>query len=137
MKHFLLILLILSAACSYQRPEKEKKHATYEEIKPEDLAKMDTDGDRINDLEEKERGLNPFVSNIPEIRVRFLQDFEIFLNIHPPGRPNDGWTTSISTKTGRNDPNFQYRVGEVLVREKAFEESARVGKFATHIMGEI
>jgi hypothetical protein len=139
---YLLILLSLVAfsSCSFKSPDEKKANqgvSQYEEIKPEDLAKMDTDGDRINDLEEKEKGLNPFVADIPELRIRFLQDFEIFLNIHPPGKPDNGWVTSISTKTGRNDPDFQYRVGEIFVREKAFEESAKVGKFATHIMGEI
>jgi hypothetical protein len=139
MKYLLLGIIVLSSACSFQSPDEKKNQVVskYEEIKPDDLANMDTDGDKINDLEEKERGFNPFVANLPELRVRFLQDFEIFLNIHPPGKPDNGWVTSISTKTGRNDPNFQYRVGEIFVREKAFEESAKVGKYATHIMGEI
>ncbi len=139
MNYILIAALLIPAACSFKSPEKKENHevSKYEEIKPEDLAKMDTDGDRINDLEEKERGLNPLVANIPELRTRFIQDFEIFLKIHPPGRPNDGWVTSIDSKTGRRDPNFQYRVGEILVREKSFEESARVGKYSTHVMGEI
>lgn len=139
MNYILIAALLIPAACSFKSPEKKENQefSKYEEIKPEDLAKMDTDGDRINDLEEKERGLNPLVANIPELRTRFIQDFEIFLNIHPPGRPNDGWLTSIDSRTGRRDPNFQYRVGEIFVREKAFEESARVGKYSTHVMGEI
>lgn len=140
MNYLLLFILLLSTACSFKSPKEDQSNQSqtrYDEIKPSDLAKMDTDGDRLNDLEEKERGLNPFVANIPELRVRFLQDFEIFLNIHPKGEPDNGWVTSISTKTGRNDPDFQYRVGEVFVREKAFQESAKVGKFSSHIMGEI
>ncbi len=144
MNYFLLVLLALSTACSFKSPEEKSNQAVsqYEELKPEDLAKMDTDGDRINDLEEKERGLNPFVADIPELRVRFLQNYAIKVNWHV--KTTDGvehtdsaWDFTIDTRVGRNDPDFKYRVGEILVRNKAFSEAARIGKFSSHSWGEI
>jgi hypothetical protein len=103
---------------------------------------MDTDGDGINDLEEKERGLNPFVADIPELRVRFLQNYAIKVNWHvktPDGvdHPDSAWDFTIDTRVGRNDPDFKYRVGEILVRNKAFSEAARIGRFSSHSWGEI
>ena len=77
MKYFMILTFILMASCSFKSPDQDKKNnesQNYEEIKPEDLSKMDSDGDRINDLEEKQKGLNPFVADIPELRTRFLQN---------------------------------------------------------------
>lgn len=139
-----LLALTALVSCSFKSPDKQgsNKSRTYEEIKPADLSKMDTDGDRINDLEEKERGLNPFVADIPELRVRFLQNYAIKVNWHvrtPDGtdHPESAWDFTIDTKVGHNDPDFKYRVGEILVRNKAFAEAARVGRFASHSWGEI
>lgn len=124
MNYLLLAMLLATVACSFKSPDKEKKNeavSQYEEIKPEDLAKMDTDGDKLNDLDEKERGLNPFVADIPELKVRFLQNYSIKVNWHvrtPDGvdHPESAWDFKIDTRVGRNDPDFQYRVGEILVR---------------------
>ena len=145
MNYVLLGLLLLSTACSFKGPDKgndSKAVTQYQELKPEDLAKMDTDGDKLNDLEEKERGLNPFVANIPELRVRFLQNYSIKVNWHvqtPDGvdHPDSAWDFTIDTRVGRNDPDFKYRVGEILVRNKAFNEAARIGRFSTHSWGDI
>jgi len=141
----LLFYFLVLGACSFKSPDKDNKSSstqTYEEIKPEDLSKMDSDGDRINDLEEKEKGLNPFVADIPELLVRFLQNYKISVNWHvktPDGvdHPESAWDFIIDTRVGRNDPDFKYRVGEILVRNKAFAEASRVGRFSTHSWGEI
>ncbi len=145
MNYLMLVVLAISSACSFKAPEEKKKWeaiSQYEEIRPEDLAKMDTDGDKINDLDEKERGLNPFVADIPELKVRFLQNYSIKVNWHvrtPDGlhHPESAWDFKIDTRVGRNDPDFKYRVGEILVRNKAFSEAARIGKFSSHSWGEI
>ncbi len=145
MNYLLLAMLLTSVACSFKSPDEKKKSESishYEEIKPEDLAKMDSDGDKINDLEEKERGLNPFAADIPELKIRFLQNYSINVNWHvrtPDGvdYPESAWDFKIDTRVGRNDPDFQYRVGEILVRNKAFSEAARIGKFSSHSWGEI
>lgn len=139
-----LSLLVLGA-CSFKSPDQDKKNnesRNYEEIKPADLSKMDTDGDKINDLEEKEKGLNPFISDIPELRTRFLQNYSIKVNWHvrtPDGvdHTDASWDFTIDTRVGRNDPDFRYRVGEILVRNKAFAEASRIGRFSSHSWGEI
>jgi len=140
-----LLFIALFAACSFKSSKQEDVKppvARYEELKPEDLAKMDSDGDRINDLEEKERGLNAFVADIPELRVRFLQNYSIKVNWHvrtPDGRDHtdSAWDFTIDTRVGRNEPDFKYRVGEILVRNKALQEAARIGRFSNHSWGDI
>lgn len=146
MKFFWLLTVLISlGACSFKSPDQDKKNnesQSYEEIKPEDLSKMDTDGDRISDLEEKERGLNPFVADIPVLRTRFLQNYSIKVNWHvrtPDGvdHTDSAWDFTIDTRVGRNDPDFKYRVGEILVRNKAFQEASRIGRFSSHSWGDI
>ena len=135
-----ILSIILLGACSFKPEEQGKKSSrakTYEEIQPKDLSKMDTDGDRLNDLQEKERGLNPLVSDIPALRVRFLQNYAIKVNWHIKDHPESAWDFTIDTRVGRNDPDFKYRVGEILVRNKAFAEASRVGQFSSHSSGEI
>ena len=135
-----MALTILGSACSFKNKDQalnqggaqnQPEIPRYEELKPEDLAKMDSDGDRLNDLEEKERGLNPFVADIPELRVRFLQNYIVKVN------DNSGGGMAIDTRVGRNDPDFKYRVGEILVRNKAMQEAAKIGRFSTHSWGDI
>lgn len=139
-----LLTVATLMSCSFKSPDKQgnNQSRTYEEIKPADLSKMDTDGDHLNDLQEKERGLNPFVADIPELRVRFLQNYAIKVNWHvrtPDGQDHSdsAWDFTIDTKVGQNDPDFKYRVGEILVRNKAFGEASRVGRFASHSWGDI
>ena len=38
---------------------------------------QDSDGDQVTDLVEKEQGRNPLIANIPNVRVRFLQNYKI------------------------------------------------------------
>lgn len=137
--HWIIIVMLSSVACSFKSPDKDDNAATqnYEEIKTEDLARMDTDGDRISDLEEKERGLNPFVADIPVLRTRFLQNYAIKVNWHAKDLIESIGNFSIDTRVVRNDPDFKYRVGEVLVRTKAFQEASRIGRFSSHSWGDI
>ena len=134
---FLLFCFICSlVSCSYQKPEDDsKKNSQYEQISNEELSQMDTDGDRINDLVEKERGLHPFVANIPELKVNFLQNYSI--KGKWKGSDNKISEFTIDTRTGRNDPEFRYRIGEILVREKAFTEAARIGRYSGHSWGDV
>lgn len=143
MKLIIPLILISLTSCSFKKPDgdENKNLSSYEEIKPADLEKMDTDGDRINDLEEKNRGLNPFVANIPELKTRFLQNYSIKVNWHVKANgvdyPESAWDFKIDTRVGQNDPDFKYRVGEILVRNKAFSEASRIGRFSSHTWGEI
>ena len=135
MKFLITAILFSLVSCSYKKPDEDsKKKATYEQISAEELSKMDTDGDRINDLEEKERGLNPFLANIPELKINFLQNYSIKVKWN---KNQEKGETIFDTRTGRNDPDFKYRVGEILVREKAFLEAARIGRYSGHTWGDV
>lgn len=48
-----ILILTISSSCSFKAEnEGGKKEQNTQELKPEDLVKLDTDGDLINDLEE-------------------------------------------------------------------------------------
>ena len=97
---------------------------------------LDSDGDRVSDKDELSLGRNPKVADIPEVSIMFLQDYSIRVQYETEKEEGIKQFT-INTKTGRNNPDFQYRVGSVLIRNTSFKEAARVGRFASHSRGEI
>lgn len=135
--------LFLLGACSFGSSDEEASSSnspgeiSYRDLRAEDLKKMDTSGDFISDYEKLEMGLDPFVADIPELRVRFLQNFKITVHWEAISDSTETGSFTIDTRVGRGDPGFQYRVGDILVREKSFKEAARVGKFSTHHWGDI
>ena len=43
----------------------------------------DSDGDGVKDQDEINQGRNPFVAEIPELKVKFLQNYKIEVFYHP------------------------------------------------------
>ena len=98
---------------------------------------LDSDGDMVTNLEEMKLGRNPFVSDLPELKVRFLQNFKIQVNyFDTKGAPPEKEIT-IDTKIGAMDSDFQYRVGKIFLRENAYQSAATIGKFSGHTSGKI
>ena len=96
----------------------------------------DQDGDLIPNEVERSQGSDPKVADIPKLRIRFLQNYSL------TGKAKNLETGEveeflIDTKTGRDDPDFKYRVGEVFVRHNAYKEAAKIGRFSGHSWGEV
>ncbi len=137
---FVLIFLICSS-CSFKSSE-ESKTATRTEIvtgngpvvvNPEE----DSDGDMISDGEELNLGLNPFVADIPKVRVRFLQNYSIEFKWNEQGRFSENSQSGlIDTRIRNTNPDFKYRVGDVMLRDLSFKQAASVGRFESHSWGE-
>lgn len=144
LKHFmssgsLLFVLVFVTACSFKSPDKSKKHSSNQlsadgtvVTSPTD----DSDGDKILDGQEVERGTNPLVADIPQLQVRFLQNYDIhfFSSIETENSSAAG-DVIISSHTRSTDPDFRYRVGEVMLRDISFKSAAEIGKFESHSWG--
>jgi hypothetical protein len=131
---FLLLLIMASTACSFKSSDKSKSNSTtrtVDGLNAEELKKLDSDGDMISDYDEIQRGLDPFVANIPSVEVNFLQDYKIDIEF------NDDSSFIIDTKIARDDPDFKYRVGDLFLKENSHNNAAKVGRFSGVSWGEI
>jgi hypothetical protein len=153
-RHFLILLLLSS--CSFNSSEDElappdngrQRSDTLatdgqgQDLSADELRSLNTTGDMISDYEKLQMGLNPFIAEVPDLRIRFLQNFKItifweFRSKETNEIVRSGETVLFDTQVGRGDPSFQYRVGSILARDKAHQEAARVGRFNTHTWAEL
>lgn len=97
----------------------------------------DSDGDGILDLEEVNRGSNPFVADLPELKVKFLQNYKIEVFYHPKsGDPiADQKSFAINTDVKDTNPDFKFRVGNIFARENALKKAASFARFPNHTKG--
>lgn len=134
------MLLVTLGACSFKSSSDSKKNSNPLVSIGEVITNptYDSDGDKVTDGEEVLRGTNPMVADIPEVKVQFLQDYKIEFNC---SKEEDGdyigLNESISTATGRLNPDFKYRVGEVMLRGRSILSAAEVAKYASHSWGTI
>lgn len=156
MKLIFLTIALLVSSCSFNSSEDE--HAQPEngrqqsdqlrtdgrgqDLSADELRSLNTTGDMISDYEKLQMGLNPFIAEVPDLRVRFLQNFKItffweFRSKETNEVVRSGETVLFDTQVGRSDPSFQYRVGSILARDKAHQEAARVGRFNTHTWADL
>lgn len=97
----------------------------------------DSDGDGIKDSDEVARGSNPFVADLPELKVRFLQNYKIEVTYHNKNTDpvKDQKSFIIDTNVKDTNPDFKYRVGNVFARNYAFKTAASFGRFSSHTSG--
>lgn len=142
MKHLLFTSLItalmLSTACSF----KSKDEALTATGGGGSVSSMeldptgDSDGDKVIDQDEVALGRSPFIADIPELKVNFLQNYKIEGSAKKNG-VEVAETFIIDTKVNSDNPDFQYRVGKLFIRDLASKLSATVGKFSSHSSGNI
>jgi hypothetical protein len=130
-----LIILMVATSCSFKEqddlttPNKSTDPFVIDE-------NSDSDGDFIKDIEEVQLGRNPFVGDMPEVRINFLQNYKIIV-----GHKNlvDGTTNEfvIDTKVYKDNPDFKYRVGDKFIRTQSYKKAGEIGKFSTHNWGDI
>jgi len=97
----------------------------------------DSDGDGVKDGEEAALGRNPFVAELPDLKVRFLQNYKIEVFYHPSaGDPiKDQKSFVINTDVKDTNPDFKFRVGNVFARNHALKTAASFGRFSSHTSG--
>lgn len=97
----------------------------------------DTDGDGIKDTNEISRGSNPFVADIPDLKIRFLQNYKIEVFYHKKDADplKDQKSIVINTDIKDTNPDFKFRVGNVFARGNALKTAASFGRFSSHTSG--
>lgn len=98
---------------------------------------LDSDGDKVPDVDETKIGRNPYLADLPELKLRFLQNYSITANFNDRAGPVWEQKVVIDTKVGSADPDFKYRVGRIFVRDNAYQSAATVGRFSSHTEGVI
>lgn len=97
----------------------------------------DSDGDFVKDGEEVTQGRNPFVAELPDLKVRFLQNYKIEVFYHQKNADpiKDQKTFVIDTIVKDTNPDFKFRVGNVFARNHALKTAASFGRFSSHTSG--
>lgn len=129
------IFLLFLGACSFKGDGQQGQSAISREIKEMQIQENgDSDGDLMNDLDEVSKGRNPFVADLPELKVRFLQNYRIDIAYHKKGETKTQLFT-LDTKIKDTDPDFKFRVGKVVARREAYRTAASFGRFSSHTVG--
>lgn len=130
MKYLIAVITLINlVSCSVKQDDNtNKKTKGTQELNID----LDSDGDLISDLEEKEVGRN---HKIADIRVRFLQNYKITVSYLDLNSKKEGLFV-IDTKIGGNSPDFKYRIGNLFMRDSSFKSAASIGKFSSHSYGE-
>lgn len=94
----------------------------------------DSDGDIAKDSEEISLGRNPFVAELPDLKVRFLQNYKIEVSYHKVDS-TEVKSFVINTDVKDTNPDFKFRVGNVFARSHALKTAASFGRFSSHTQG--
>lgn len=132
MNYLILLQLLLLISCSFKsKSDGDDKKAFSQAFTAEELKNMDSDGDFVSDFDEIEKGLDPYIADMPEISVNFLQDYNIKITYE------NEETFEVNTVTGRDNPDFKYRVGDLFQKENSLNNAARIGRFSGVSWGNI
>lgn len=130
------VSLCLFSACSF----KSKEGVT--SLPPPIVTELridpanDSDGDGVKDVEEVNSGRNAFVAEVPDLKVRFLQNYKIEVTYHKVGSEIlENFV--VDTKVKDSDPEYKFRVGSVFARAHALKTASSFGRFSTHSTGKI
>jgi len=132
----LLLLLGTIFSCSFKGSDGEETQVDNRELRISSRLGTDTDGDQISDDEEERTGRNPHVSDLPDVRVRFIQNYQIKVLYGNDSSESDQ-EFLIDTKVHQDNPDFKYRVGDIFIRNESFKNAANIGKFSTHSWGDV
>jgi len=134
---FLFFMMILPS-CGFVKSDDQAKEDRNgrDQFSIQNDRTRDDDGDGVSNFEELEKGRSPYIANIPDLRVRFLQNYTITVGYKSLQDGTEGEFV-IETKSHQDHPDYKYRVGDVLVRSISEKNSASIGKFVTHSYGEV
>jgi hypothetical protein len=143
MKKFIFVALSLAlVSCSFKGKDQPSGTAGGSTSSTTELKidpNGDSDGDRAKDLEEVNRGSNPFVADLPDLKVKFLQNYKIEVFYHAKsGDPvADQKSFTINTDVKDTNPDFKFRVGNIFARDNALKKAASFARFPNHTKGVI
>ena len=140
MKKFIFMAICLATvSCSFKSGDQsggsDGGDATTSQLKVDPNG--DSDGDGVKDLDEISLGRNPFVAELPELKVRFLQNYKIEVTYHQKDYDpiKDQKKFIIDTNIKDTNADFKFRVGNVFARNHALKTAASFGRFSSHTSG--
>jgi hypothetical protein len=129
-----ILIMSLLSSCGFKSDEKAIDDGNEVTSIDTFTNENDSDGDFINDLDEVNNGRNPLVANLPELKIRFLQNYQITGDFK--NKKTDAIESMlIDTKVRADDADFKYRVGSLFIRDNAFKNAASSGRFSSHSWG--
>jgi hypothetical protein len=139
-KTIIVLSLMVLASCSFKSSDQGGDGSGGATASTSDLKidpNGDSDGDGIKDVEELSRGSNPFLADLPDLKVRFLQNYKIEVFYHPVSGDAvaDQKIAVINTDVMDTNPDFKFRVGNVFARGHALKTAASFGRFSSHSSG--
>jgi hypothetical protein len=137
-KFIIMAFCLFSASCAFKSSDEANTgtpKVSVSELKIDPNG--DSDGDGVKDGEEIAMGRNPFVAELPELKVRFLQNYKIEVSYHKKGNtdPSAAKSFVIDTNVKDTNPDFKYRVGNVFARSNALRTASSFGRFSSHNSG--
>ncbi|RZF20634.1 hypothetical protein DAY19_11655 [Halobacteriovorax vibrionivorans] len=130
MKIIPVLALVLCVSCGFSSEDKNEKNLNIESLKVNDL-----DGDLIEDTLENEIGLDKYLADVADVNIKFEQGYEIKLILEDEAKK--GVIVNLAESINQDDVGFNYTYGSSLLKTKAFVESAKVARFATHSYGDV
>jgi hypothetical protein len=120
-------------SCSFKgdKSQDDKTTRSIEQLNPEELKQLDSDGDFVNDYDEIQSGRDRLIAELPELNISFLQNYKIDIKF------KDDSVYTIDTSVRRDNPDFKYRVGNLYLKEHSLDSAARIGKYSGITWGKI
>lgn len=128
--------LFFFGACSFTKDQNEllrDETNRFSEIKVQE--NYDSDGDGVNDLDEEQKGRNPFIAEIPNLKIRFLQGYKISFSYKKENEEENHFEMIVNLKD--SDADYRFRVGKSFARNYAYKTAASFGKYSSHFSGNI
>ena len=123
------LLAVLFSSCGFSSQEKNAGYA------PASLSSsLDSDGDMVSDIKEKENGTNPIIANIPELEIDFMSDYKIVVKYIPDDETREKEFV-IDTRE-QEDASIAWS-SETFLKRKSLAQAARVAQYDSHIWGEV
>jgi hypothetical protein len=88
----------------------------------------DSDGDGIKDADEVALGRNPFVADIPELKLQFMKDFTLSLE-------GDSGKQLIDSLKDIKSQSYEYNVGDYSINLIAKKTTAKFARFDGVVVG--
>jgi len=125
----LCLVLTTLASCSFKSDGKLNPNSISgtNELKIDPNA--DSDGDGVKDGEEVALGRNPFVAELPDLKLQFMKDFTLSYDL-------DGNLFQVDSLQDIKSRNFEYRVGDITLFDIAKKTTAHFARYDGVVVGD-
>jgi hypothetical protein len=88
----------------------------------------DSDGDGVTDADEIKLGRNPFVADLPDLKLQFMKDFTLSYDL-------DDKSIQVNSQKEIKSQSFDYRVGDITLWNIAKKTTAQFARYDGVVVG--